>query len=121
MGCAELGDTPDTFAYTVPEIQALATLRAVFAGPFTFVDTAASYGDGESEHRIGLVLRALGGVPPRFVVATKADRNLRTGDFSGTQMRRSAERSLTLLGLDRLPICYLHDPEHIGFSAFSGV
>jgi D-threo-aldose 1-dehydrogenase len=117
VGCAELGDMPDTFAYTVPEAQALATLRAIFAGPFTFVDTAASYGDGESERRIGLLLRELGGVPPPFVVATKADRDLRTGDFSGTQMRRSVERSLTLLGLDSLPICYLHDPEHIGFEA----
>jgi D-threo-aldose 1-dehydrogenase len=50
-------------------------------------------------------------------VATKADRDLRTGDFSGRQIRRSVERSLELLGLDSLPICYLHDPEHIGFEA----
>lgn len=117
VGCAELGDMPETFAYGVPEPEALATIRTIFAGPFTFIDTAASYGDGESERRIGLVLRELGGVPANFVVATKADRNLSTGDFSGAQMRRSVERSLTLLGLDTLPICYLHDPEHIGFEA----
>jgi D-threo-aldose 1-dehydrogenase len=30
-------------------------------------------------------------------------------------MRRSVERSLKLLGLDRLPLVYLHDPEHITF------
>ena len=117
VGCAELGDMPETFAYGVPEPEALATIRTIFAGPFTFIDTAASYGDGESERRIGLVLRELGSVPANFVVATKADRNLDTGDFSGVQMRRSVERSLTLLGLDTLPICYLHDPEHIGFEA----
>lgn len=117
VGCAELGDMPETFAYGVPEPEALATIRTIFAGPFTFIDTAASYGDGESERRIGLVLRELGSVPANFVVATKADRNLSTGDFSGAQMRRSVERSLTLLGLDTLPICYLHDPEHIGFEA----
>ena len=64
-----------------------------------------------------LALRELGGVPPSFVVATKADRDLRTGEFNGAQMRRSVERSLKLLGLDTLPICYLHDPEHIGFEA----
>ena len=115
IGCAPLGDMPETFAYGVAEEQALTTLRAVFAGPINFVDTAASYGDGESERRIGLVLRELGGVPSGFVLATKADRNLQTGEFSGAQMRRSVERSLRLLDLDQLPLVYLHDPEHITF------
>lgn len=32
-------------------------------------------------------------------------------------MQRSVERSLQLLGVDHLQICYLHDPEHIGFAA----
>lgn len=117
VGCAELGDMPETFAYGVPESAALETIHTIFGGPFTFIDTAASYGDGESERRIGVVLRELGGIPANFVVATKADRDLSTGDFSGVQIRRSVERSLTLLGLDTLPICYLHDPEHIGFEA----
>ncbi len=117
VGCAELGDMPETFAYGVPESAALETIHTIFGGPFTFIDTAASYGDGESERRIGVVLRELGGIPANIVVATKADRDLSTGDFSGVQIRRSVERSLTLLGLDTLPICYLHDPEHIGFEA----
>jgi D-threo-aldose 1-dehydrogenase len=117
IGCAELGDMPEAFPESVAEDQALATLRAVFAGPVTFVDTAASYGDGESERRIGIVLRELGGIPPGFVVATKSDRDLQTGDFSGDQIKRSIERSLTLLGLDRLQLCYLHDPEHTTFEA----
>jgi D-threo-aldose 1-dehydrogenase len=108
---------PDTFAYSVPEDQAVATLRAAFAGPINFLDTAASYGDGESERRIGLVLKELGGVPPGCVVATKADRDLATGDFSGEQMRRSVERSLRLLGLGRLELVHLHDPEHADFDA----
>jgi D-threo-aldose 1-dehydrogenase len=92
---------PETFAYSVAEDHALATLRAVFASPITFVDTAASYGDGESERRIGVVLEEMGGIPPGYVLATKADRDLRSGDFGGAQMRRSVERSLRLLGLDR--------------------
>ena len=58
-----------------------------FASPITFIDTAASYGDGESERRIGIVLRELGGLPPGHVLATKADRDLHSGDFSGDQMR----------------------------------
>lgn len=117
IGCAPLGNMPETFAYSVAEEQALATIRAILAGPINFIDTAASYGDGESERRIGLVLRELGGLPPGFVLATKADRNLPTGEFTGDQMRRSVERSLRLLGVDRLQMCYLHDPEHIGFAA----
>ncbi len=113
IGCAPLGDMPKEFAYGVPEEQALETMRAVFApdSPINFVDTAASYGDGESERRIGIVLKELGGLPEGFVLATKADRDLQTGDFSGEQMRRSVERSLRLLGLDRLQLVYLHDPE----------
>jgi D-threo-aldose 1-dehydrogenase len=115
LGCAPLGDMPDTFAYSVDTDRALETIRAIFKSPITFVDTAASYGDGEAERRIGIVLKELGGVPEGYVVATKADRDLKTGDFSGDQMRRSVERSLRLLGLVRLPLVYLHDPEHAPF------
>jgi D-threo-aldose 1-dehydrogenase len=115
VGCAELGNMPETFAYSVSEAQAIATIRATFAGPINFVDTAASYGDGESERRIGMVIRELGGVPSGYVLATKCDRDLRTGDFSGEQIRRSVERSLRLLGVSRLPLLYLHDPEHAPF------
>src|SRR5712692_5913193 len=115
IGTAPLGSMPETFAYEVPEERALATIRAFFASPFNFLDTAASYGDGESERRIGIVLRELGGLPPGFVLATKADRDLQTGVFTGAQMRRSVERSLRLLGLEQLQLVYLHDPEHITF------
>lgn len=117
VGCAPLGDMPATFGYGVGEEQALATVRAALDSPITFLDTAASYGNGESERRIGLALRERGGLPDNVVLATKADRDLRTGEFTGDQMRRSVERSLRLLGLDSAQICYLHDPEFIGFRA----
>jgi D-threo-aldose 1-dehydrogenase len=103
---------PETFEYSFSEQQAFDTLRAVFESPLNFLDTAASYGDGESERRIGEVLEEIGGLPENHVLATKADRDLHTGDFSGEQMRRSVERSLRLLGMDRLQLVYLHDPEH---------
>ena len=115
IGCAPLGNMPETFTYEVGEERALATVRAIFAGPLNFLDTAASYGDGESERRIGLVLREIGGLPSGFVLASKADRDLHTGEFSGEQMRRSVERSLRLLGLEQIQLLYLHDPEHISF------
>ncbi|MCS7246488.1 MAG: aldo/keto reductase [Thermomicrobium sp.] len=115
-GCAPLGDMPEAFGYRVPEDQALATLRALFRSPITFLDTAAAYGDGESERRIGLAVREFGGVPPGFVLATKADRDLATGRFDADQVRRSVERSRRLLGLERLQLVYFHDPEHAGLT-----
>lgn len=117
FGAAELGDMPETFAYSVPADRAHETIRAIFRAPVNFLDTAASYGDGESERRIGQVLGELGGLPAGYVLATKADRDLQTGDFSGDQVRRSVERSLRLLGLARLQLVYLHDPEHTTFEA----
>jgi len=115
VGGGALASMPETFGYAVPEAQARATLLAVFRSPINFLDTAAAYGDGESERRIGLVLRELGGLPQGFVLSTKADRNLQTGDYSGDQIQRSIARSLRLLGLDRLQLVFLHDPEHATF------
>ena len=112
VGCALLGNMPETFEYSVSKQRAFDTLRTVLESPLNFLDTAASYGDGESERRIGEVLEEIGGLPEGCVLASKADRDLMTGDFSGEQMRRSVERSLRLLGLDRLQLVYLHDPEH---------
>ena len=120
VGCAPLGDMPETFAYSVSEESALATLRAAFGGPINFIDTAAAYGDGESERRIGLALRELGGLPASYVLASKADRNLQTGDFSGEQIKRSVEGSLRRLGLDHIQIMYIHDPEHTTFENIMG-
>lgn len=121
LGCAGLSGTIALFG-AVPEEQALALLRACFASPIGFLDTAAAYGDGESERRIGLAIAERGGLPEGYVVATKVDRDLASGDFSGEQTRRSLERSLGLLGVERLPIVHLHDPEFAttGFAELMG-
>jgi D-threo-aldose 1-dehydrogenase len=111
VGCSGLSSMPEVFGYEVSEAQALATLRAAFHAPIKFLDTAAAYGDGESERRIGVVLRELGGLPEGYVLSTKVDRDLATGNFSGDQTKKSIERSLTLLGLDHFQIVFLHDPE----------
>jgi D-threo-aldose 1-dehydrogenase len=111
---------PEEFTYSVSKQRAFDTLRVVFESPLNFLDTAASYGDGESERRIGEVLEEIGGLPEGCVLATKADRDLRTGEFSGEQMRRSVERSLRLLGMDRLQLVYLHDPEHETYEYMMG-
>jgi D-threo-aldose 1-dehydrogenase len=118
IGCAPLASMPNIF-YPVSEEQALTMLRAALDGPISFLDTAAGYGDGESERRIGLALAERGGLPPGFVLATKVDRDARTGDFSGEQTKRSIERSLELLGLDRIQLLHLHDPEYSSFEALT--
>jgi len=113
IGTAGLGEMTNIFPYPVGEERALATVRAILAGSIAFFDTAAGY--GESERRIGVVLRERGGLPPGFVLATKVDPDPATRDYSGTQVRRCIEQSLTLLNLDHLPLVYLHDPENTTF------
>lgn len=120
VGCAPIGDMAEAFGYSVAEEQALATLRLALAGPFNFLDTSAIYGIGESERRIGLVLRELGGLPDGVVLATKADRDPGSGDFGGEQVRRSVRGSLARLGVPRLQLVYLHDPENAPFREVVG-
>lgn len=114
IGTAPLGDMPEIFGVTAPEDRALDTLRAALASPLNFIDTSNNYGDGRSERRIGHVLREAGGLGG-WVLATKADRDMTTGDFSGDRMKRSIDESLDRLGLDRLQFVYIHDPEHTTF------
>lgn len=120
LGCAPLGNIPRIFNYTVPEERAVATIRAALTGPLNYLDTSNNYGGGESERRVGLALRELSGIPAGAVVQTKVDRDPQTGSFSAERMRRSVAESLERLGLDRLGIVYLHDPENGPFDEITG-
>ncbi|WP_028268167.1 aldo/keto reductase [Arthrobacter sp. MA-N2] len=115
VGTCALGSHPTQYGYEVDTDTAVATVRRVFEGPFNFLDTSNEYSQGESERRIGLVVRENGGLPEGFVLATKVDPCKETADFSGDRVRRSVEESLGRLGLDRLQLVYLHDPERITF------
>lgn len=112
FGTTSLSSMPDTYGYEVGAERAHETVRAIFDGPAGLIDTARIYGFGRSEERIGEVIRERGGLPPDLVVSTKLDRDPDTNRFDAAQARRSIEQSLGALGLERVHILHLHDPEH---------
>ena len=104
------------YGYDVSEDRAVATVEAVFASSVTFLDTSNGYGEnGVAENRIGTAIARAGGLPQGFVLATKVDPDPATGDFSGDRVRASFEESLSRLGVDRIDLLHLHDPERIRF------
>ncbi|RII95572.1 aldo/keto reductase [Clavibacter michiganensis] len=117
IGGAPLGSMPKNFGYEVSEDDGVATAVAALNGRIRSLDTSCAYSDGESERRIGLALREVGGLPDDYLLATKVTRDLVTGDFSGEQMRRAIAGSLERLGVSRVPLLYLHDPENTTFEA----
>jgi D-threo-aldose 1-dehydrogenase len=112
FGTSSLGDMPNTYGYNVDEERAHATLQAIVGGPAKFIDTSRNYGAGRSEQRIGDVVRALGGLPEDVVLSTKLDRDMDSRRFDASRARRSLEESLDALGLDRVHLLHLHDPEY---------
>ena len=121
IGTSPLASMPALYGYEVDRDRAEATILATLRGPFNFMDTSNNYGGGTAERRIGRALAEAGGLPPGFVLATKVDADPDTGDFSGERVRRSVEESMERLGLDRVQLMYLHDPEyHLTFAEAMG-
>jgi D-threo-aldose 1-dehydrogenase len=115
VGTSALGNFPAQYGYEVSTERAIATLHRVLESPVNFIDTSNEYGKGESERRIGRVLAERGGLPEGFVLATKVDPLPGSSDFSGERVRASVSESLERLGLERLQLVFLHDPEKITF------
>ena len=126
LGCAQLGN----LYRAVSDEDARATVDAAWELGIRYFDSAPHYGLGLSERRLGEALRNR----PRdaYVVSTKVGRLLepvdhddgldddgyvvpathrRVFDFSRDGIRRSLTESLGRLGLDRVDIVYLHDPD----------
>ncbi len=117
FGTSPLASMEQLYGYAVEEERAVATVTAAFASPVNFLDTSNGYGeDGSAERRIGLALRRAGGLPAGVVLATKVDPDPHTGDFSGDRVRASLEESMERLGIDRVALLHLHDPERISFA-----
>ncbi|SDH04155.1 D-threo-aldose 1-dehydrogenase [Leifsonia sp. 98AMF] len=127
FGAAQLGNL---FRETTDE-EAQRAVNAAWEEGLRYFDTAPHYGLGLSEHRLG---RALRETPrDRFALSSKVGRLLvdspesadrldddgfvvpastrRVWDFSRDGILRSVEQSLARLGIDRLDIAYLHDPD----------
>jgi D-threo-aldose 1-dehydrogenase len=115
IGSSALGSMPLSYGYSIDEEEAALALDQLLDGPFTFIDTGADYGDGRSEQRIAAAIAR--GHGAHVTVATKVDRDKQTGRFDGTQVRTSIEESLARLGVDRVRVLHLHDPEHVGFES----
>lgn len=112
FGLAPIGDMPDTYGYGVSAEQGRAVVRAIFDGPTNFLDTSRNYGFGRSEERVGEVIRERGGLPDGFVISTKLDRDMETNRFDRSRARRSLEESLETLGVNRIQLLHVHDPEY---------
>ena len=121
FGTSPLASMAQLYGYAVEEERAVATVLAAFDSPVNFLDTSNGYGeDGAAERRIGAAIRRAGGLPSHVVLATKVDPDPRTGDFSGDRVRASLEESMERLGVDRIALLHLHDPERITFEEGSG-
>jgi D-threo-aldose 1-dehydrogenase len=124
LGSAPLGGLFEAVA----EDEVHRVVDAAWSAGIRFFDTAPLYGHGLAEKRLGEVLRT----KPRdeFVLATKVGRLLRADappepgqayvgvppvnpvfDFSYDGVMRSVDESLGRLGLDRIDILHIHDPD----------
>lgn len=115
----------------ISDAQARATVEAAWSGGIRYFDTAPHYGLGLSERRLGAALGSFD--RDDFVVSTKVGRLLvpnpapsgsdqaadfdvpddltRVRDYSAAGVRTSLEQSLERLGLDRIDIALVHDPD----------
>jgi D-threo-aldose 1-dehydrogenase len=89
-------------------------VEEALAAGVDYFDTAPLYGAGSAERRLGSALAGV--VRGSYKVSTKAGRRVVRDrveyDFSADGIARSVEDSLTRLGLDRVDIVHLHDPDH---------
>jgi D-threo-aldose 1-dehydrogenase len=113
-GAAPLGSMPEAFGYDVSEDAAVELVEAILSSPIRTIDTSNGYSDGRSEARIGMAIARAGGLPADFLGATKVD--ALGSDYSGDRVRASIRESKARLGLETLPLVYLHDPEFHPFS-----
>jgi D-threo-aldose 1-dehydrogenase len=126
LGCAPLANMDAILS----DAEATTIVDAAWDAGVRYFDTAPHYGLGVSERRVGAALA--GRHRDAYAVSTKVGRLLvadprgaahfddgfkvpadhrRVWDFSADGVKRSLEGSLRRLGLDRVDLVLLHDPE----------
>ncbi|SDR71179.1 D-threo-aldose 1-dehydrogenase [Brevibacterium siliguriense] len=124
---------------SIDDETAVGTVTEAWDQGIRYFDTAPHYGLGLSERRIGEVLSDR----PRdeFLLSTKVGRlirpadqprqlddegfavpgdRVRVRDYSGDGIRRSIEESLERLGLAKIDIVFIHDPDDFWTEAIDG-
>ena len=114
LGPLGLGTAPLAGEEPGADRRARSAVEEALVAGIDYFDTAPLYGVGSAERRLG---RGLAGVPrASYRVSTKAGRRVAGDrveyDFSADGIARSVEDSLTRLGLDRVDIVHLHDPDN---------
>jgi uncharacterized protein len=84
------------------EAVAVEVLNGAVDQGIRYLDTAVGYGDGESERRVGLLMRTR---RKDVILATKIPRSARTRDAA----LRQVEASLKRLQTDHVDVLHLHD------------
>ena len=113
FGC---GDVGGLIVRGTPAERERAVSRALEAGT-NYFDTAASYGNGESEKNLGTTLRAL---RVRPYVGTKVRVPPEDPDTAGA-IARGVEASLQRLGMEAVDLVQLHNPIRVDGSRESGL
>jgi D-threo-aldose 1-dehydrogenase len=116
VGCAWLGRLADG---SVDEATGLAAVLGALDSGVRLIDTASLYVDGAAERIVGQALRERPALAGQIVVETKV-RDVREFGYTGDETRRSVETSLLRLGLDYIPVIYLHDPAAAVFERVMG-
>lgn len=136
FGAAQLGN----LHRATSDEESAAAVDAAWAGGIRYFDTAPHYGLGLSESRLGASMR----LRPRheYAISTKVGRlldarpggegeqdsqgfavpatHVRRWDFSRDGVLASLESSLDRLGLDRVDVVYVHDPDDHEAEALAG-
>jgi aryl-alcohol dehydrogenase-like predicted oxidoreductase len=100
----------NVFGWSADEQTSIEVLDAYTAAGGNFIDTADTYGGGESEAIIGRWLKARG-TRDSMVIATKVAKKATRRGLSAGNIRAAAEDSLERLGVDHIDLYYAHEDD----------
>ena len=103
FGCGNIGG----LMVRAPLEERLSVVNRALELGINYFDTAAAYGNGQSEENLGEVLKA---IKPNVIIATKFGVGREDLNDIGSAVRRSLYFSLKRLGISSVDIFQLHTP-----------